>query len=833
MSGVFQKKAVIGLMILSVATMGLHLPSANVTFGPGVTPQCNLVGYNGNDTIYMTTGIGNAYTDSPHFSNLSSNGYANSSCLHSYRPHYVLNSVGIATGSNYSYKGEEAHPFSESCNGLGLSVYIPVAVSGLSFVPNEVPPLHPQCPRGNNSVWGVKIYSSFTGISSCGDKTHLTICRPYDSGLNISGENGQQIEINGDAVLMTMGGIALSSSAVLFPPAAGVVLASAGAGVSFASGFSQMVNYVNTNTSLGGLEYPEVSTNTLLWNQMFVDNGIWKKDPASAYGCGNFSNAFSAQELLNMKIPYSAFSSSGCLHLEAQNIVSCTPNYYEGTGSGRPGATANLSIPIVPAYTIHGEVKGPNGGLANQKVLIKMRFNKPEATNCVAYVVNTNSAGDYKFFAKPGYEYNVSLCSDRGYSYSCFPSANNFTSSANRVFKVNPVEFHETQLPPGQLWSVDLNGDTVSTTSSSITFGVTNGTYSYTIKMPSSSGLKYTPSNPSGSVTVSGSDVPPVSVRFIMAPIAFHESGLNGNTWSVTLDGATSSTSGSVISFPEPINNTYSYTIGVPPGYSVSPSSGSVSLGTTSVSVSISFTPTAFYTVTFGESGLPSGASWKVYLGGMSQSSTGTSITFNSVAGGTYSFSIPQVSIYHKSNGDTYNYGASPSYGTINVNGAGKTISTGFSLVSVTTPPGGGGGGGGGGTRCVNSTTEILMANGTYMQAQYILPHDTVIGYNITTHSYGIEEVKDMYISHHSRQYTINGILQVSAYEPVLTSNGYVKAANLTTHDRIYNVFTGRYMKVHSITISSGNFTMYDFRMPPDYNFIAWMYVVYDITIRP
>ena len=528
----------------------------------------------------MTTGIGNAYTDSPHFSNLSSNGYANSSCLHSYRPHYVLNSVGIATGSNYSYKGEEAHPFSESCDGLGLSVFIPVAVSGLSFVPNEVSSLHPQCPRGNNSVWGVKIYSSFTGIPSCGDKIWLCIDRPYDSGLNISGENGQQIEINGDAVLMTMGGLALSGAAFLSPPTAGAAaLASTGMGVSFVSGLSQMVNYVNTDTSKGNSSHPGVSTNTLLWNQMFVDNGIWKKDPASAYGCGNFSNAFSAQELLYMQIPQSDFSFSGYLHLEAQNIVSCSPYYYKCTQHGIPGATANLSLPIVPAYTIHGEVKGPNGGLANQKVLIKMIFPIADQTKCEAYVVNTNSAGDYRFFAKPGCQYNVSLCSDPAYHYCCSASeTNNYNSSANRVFKVNPVEFSESGLPHGQVWSVDLNGDTVSTTSSSITFGVPNGTYSYTIKMPSSSGLKYTPSNPSGSITVSGSDVD-VPIKFQLVSIVFHESGLNGNTWSVTLDGATISTSGSGISLPEPINNTYSYTIGVPRGYSVNPSSGSVSLG--------------------------------------------------------------------------------------------------------------------------------------------------------------------------------------------------------------------------------------------------------------
>ena len=49
----------------------------------------------------------------------------------------------------------------------------------------------------------------------------------------------------------------------------------------------------------------------------------------------------------------------------------------------------------------------------------------------------------------------------------------------------------------------------------------------------------------------------------------------------------------------------------------------------------------------------------------------------------------------------------------------------------------------------------------------------------------------------------------------------------------IYNAFTGAFEKVHNITVSSGNFTMFDFKIPPDYDFIAWEYVVYDLTIKP
>ncbi|MGC8688950.1 MAG: S53 family peptidase, partial [Thermoplasmata archaeon] len=67
----------------------------------------------------------------------------------------------------------------------------------------------------------------------------------------------------------------------------------------------------------------------------------------------------------------------------------------------------------------------------------------------------------------------------------------------------------------------------------------------------------------------------------------------------------------------------------------------------------------ATYTVTFTESGLPSGTSWSVTLAGSTKSSTTNTITF-SEPNGSYSFSVGAVT----------GYTASPSSGTITVNGA-------------------------------------------------------------------------------------------------------------------------------------------------------------------
>ena len=277
------------------------------------------------------------------------------------------------------------------------------------------------------------------------------------------------------------------------------------------------------------------------------------------------------------------------------------------------------------------------------------------------------------------------------------------------------------------------------------------------------------------------------------------------------MNGYTESSTSSTIVFNVP-DGTYSYSVSPITSYTILPSSGSITVDSSSVTCDIAFT--GHFTVAFKESGLPSGTQWTVDMAGSQKSSTGTSISFSEPNGNFY-FST------FSSNG----YNPSPGSGTITVSGSSVTKGISFS------PPSGGGGGGGSGR--VNATTEILMANYTYMQAQYVLPGDYVLAYNLTTHAYQKEEVLQTYISNHSRLYTINGILESSAYQPILTSQGYVQAQNLTTKDRIYDAFTGRYVKVTSITLSNGNYTIYDFQIPPDYDFIAWEYVVYDITIRP
>jgi len=143
--------------------------------------------------------------------------------------------------------------------------------------------------------------------------------------------------------------------------------------------------------------------------------------------------------------------------------------------------------------------------------------------------------------------------------------------------------------------------------------------------------------------------------------VTFTETGLtSGTSWSVTFNGTTESSSTNTITFNEP-NGTYSFSIASINGYSVSPSSGSITVNGANVNQAITFTAVtpSIYTITFTESGLYSGATWSVILAGVTKTANTNTIIFNE-PNGTYSFTIGAI------NG----YTATPSSGVITVNGA-------------------------------------------------------------------------------------------------------------------------------------------------------------------
>lgn len=223
----------------------------------------------------------------------------------------------------------------------------------------------------------------------------------------------------------------------------------------------------------------------------------------------------------------------------------------------------------------------------------------------------------------------------------------NVSIDFSRLFS---VEFTETGLPAGSLWSLNLTGaGTIRSTNQSIAFSVPNGTYSY---QPATANPTF--SALGGNVTVVGAAVV-VSVSFsrVFYSVTFTESGLpTGTEWWVNLtNGPSLNSTGTTNSISE-VNGTYAYTVAsADTSYSAPGGTFTVSGSTTAVTVTFSLVR---FAVTFTESGLPTGTEWWVNLtNGLSLNSTGSTISSPEV-NGTYTYTVAAVDKSYSASGGTF-----------------------------------------------------------------------------------------------------------------------------------------------------------------------------------
>ena len=199
--------------------------------------------------------------------------------------------------------------------------------------------------------------------------------------------------------------------------------------------------------------------------------------------------------------------------------------------------------------------------------------------------------GHFRLFLKPG-TYLINDTLSNGTIYTWNVSVNPLSVYNISVGEVSsksyPVIFYESGLPSGIAWYVNVsNGQSLSSTTSTISFTETNGTYTYTV---ATSNKIYEPSPSSGSVTVNGgSQSIPATFSLVKYTVTFTESGLpSGTSWSVTFNGSTLSSTTNTISFTAS-NGTYSYSIGSASGYTASPSSANITVNGKNASQSITF----------------------------------------------------------------------------------------------------------------------------------------------------------------------------------------------------------------------------------------------------
>jgi YVTN family beta-propeller protein len=209
----------------------------------------------------------------------------------------------------------------------------------------------------------------------------------------------------------------------------------------------------------------------------------------------------------------------------------------------------------------------------------------------------------------------------------------------------------------GEGWWVNVTrGTSTFSSSTGLSFVEPNGTYSYSV-----SAVTKTYAAAGGSFGVNGAPVlERVAFSLLTFTVAFTESGLPpGTSWSVAIDTTQHTSATSTIRFTEP-NGTYPFALAPVPGYVGGPSPGTVAVEGANVTQSVAFTaaPPATYTVTFSETGLPSGTIWSVTFDTIPESGTGT-LSYPGTSNGTYSFTVAPVA----------GFVATPSSGSIAVNG--------------------------------------------------------------------------------------------------------------------------------------------------------------------
>jgi hypothetical protein len=266
----------------------------------------------------------------------------------------------------------------------------------------------------------------------------------------------------------------------------------------------------------------------------------------------------------------------------------------------------------------------------------------------IAYIASINTSSDSQMASIPNAGINLASQFDQEsqtlYTLSSFvltASHSGYIVSYS-VQHAYQAQFTESGLPSGSVWYVNISGYSSSGPISGGTYTryLVNGTYTYTV---STANKLYHPSY-SGIISVKGK-TSTSEVSFITTyKLTFTESGLpSGTAWYVNLTGMAASGPITHNSYNISVQNgSYSFTVSTSDKtYAPDIYSGSVQVTGSPVTVPIITFTLQTYSVTFTESGLPSGTAWYVNLtnGMTSGSITGSSYSFV-MSNGTYSYSI-------------------------------------------------------------------------------------------------------------------------------------------------------------------------------------------------
>lgn len=356
-----------------------------------------------------------------------------------------------------------------------------------------------------------------------------------------------------------------------------------------------------------------------------------------------------------------------------------------------PNGTYKFKLTQIPGYTVspfNGTIT-VNGALVNQSEKFTVRpaskypvnFTENGLPSGTSWSVNLSKKGTtngtntssstssisfsevngtyaYKVGAVAGY-YSTPSSGNVTVNGSAAPVPITFTKKGTVTYNVT---FNETGLPSGTTWSVTLNGSTLKSAASSITFAEKSGAYNFSVPSVGS----YSSNLPSGSLTVSKSNCY-VNVVFTKGvsyyTVTFAEAGLpTGTNWSVRLNHTTILTGATDIFFNE-VNGNYSFVVSNVSGYTVNPGTGSVAVSGGNKTVNVTFARIViltYYNVTFAETGLPNGTAWSVNLNGVLKGAAAPATINYTELNGTYTYDVISVNGYTEtpSSGYSFVYGA-------------------------------------------------------------------------------------------------------------------------------------------------------------------------------
>jgi YVTN family beta-propeller protein len=262
------------------------------------------------------------------------------------------------------------------------------------------------------------------------------------------------------------------------------------------------------------------------------------------------------------------------------------------------------------------------------------------------------------------------------------------TNTDNRTFEclLARVSFSETGLPVGAAWTVNVTPSIAQpTNNASLLYYLVPFWTSFNFTVIASGGFAPTPA--SGSERgLDPWETQDISIAFSQVGtsygVNFTESGLPpGGGWSADLDGLRVSGTAPSIGFLVP-NGTYGFSVAdsVLNGtqYVPTPGSGTVTVNGSAVVEDLSFqpsTPTSVdFVVTLHQSGLPNGTAWSGSVGpSVFLNATGPNVPVE-LPNGSYAFTIGNVS----------GFVASPSSGTLVVNGSAVTENITFTSTAPT-----------------------------------------------------------------------------------------------------------------------------------------------------